>query len=108
MYRKRRIIFVFLVTIWSVLAWCCRHIRYFWRVYIKRIPTNIYFALPIGLKVSVNWKQYSPEFDWGDWLRANVGPRYLYWNWRTCYTESNIIEIKILKRKQAIMFQLMV
>ena len=84
-----------------------RNIRYFWRVYIKRLPSNIYFALPFGMVVRTKWPRTNPLDTWPNWLEEHVGKRGIFWDWRICYTDGDVIEIKILKKKEAVMFQLM-
>jgi hypothetical protein len=105
--------------------WIYRQLRYYWNVYVSRLPENIYFNLPMGLKIRTEWPTLivyalpgpdgirrgvtssDPNEIWRGWLEENVGRQGIFWQWRIAYDAVDIIEIKILKRKEAVMFQLM-
>ncbi len=46
--------------------------------------------------------------DFADWLDANVGKQGIYWKWRVCRYKVDIVELKILNKKKAVPFLLMI
>ena len=80
---------------------------------IGDIKRGLYFRLPFGVSIVVNWPTNptsDPNECWRPYLEKNVGRQCIHWDWELYSVDSpgNLtkIRIKFLRAKDATMFSL--